>query len=106
VAAVDRARDVYDERRTLLVDALAAHDVEVGGEEGLNIWVPVHDESAAIVRLASQGIGVSAGAPFAILPEPRGFIRVTAGLVRDRHAEIATAIAEAARTGGWGSRAR
>ncbi|HET8561869.1 MAG TPA: aminotransferase class I/II-fold pyridoxal phosphate-dependent enzyme [Marmoricola sp.] len=106
VAAVDRARDVYDERRTLLVDALAAHEVEVGGEEGLNIWVPVHDESAAIVRLASQGIGVSAGAPFAVLPEPRGFIRVTAGLVPDRHAEIATVIAEAAHTGGWGSRAR
>ena len=89
-----------------LVDALAEHGVEVGGAEGLNIWVPVHDESAAVVRLASQGIGVSAGAPFAVLPEPRGFIRVTAGLVPDRHAEIAAAIAEAAHTGSWGSRAR
>lgn len=106
VAAVERARDIYDERRNLLVDALAAHHIAVGGAEGLNVWVPVHDEASAIVRLASQGIGVSAGAPFAVLPEPRGFIRVTAGLVRDGHAELGAAIAEAALTTGWGSRAR
>jgi len=78
----------------------------VGGAEGLNVWVPVQDEASAIVRLASQGIGVSAGAPFAVLPEPRGFIRVTAGLVRDGHPELGAAIAEAAQTTGWGSRAR
>ena len=42
--------------------------VEVGGTEGINIWVPVHDETAAVVRLASQGIGVAPGAPFRVGP--------------------------------------
>jgi DNA-binding transcriptional MocR family regulator len=82
------------------------HGLAVGSGEGLNLWVPVRDESAAIVTLASQGIGVSAGAPFAVLPEPRGFIRVTAGLVRDGYAELAAVIAGAAGSGRWGARAR
>jgi hypothetical protein len=78
----------------------------VGGTEGINIWVPVEDETAAIVRLASQGIGVGAGAPFAVLPGLPGHIRVTAGLVGERHEELAESIAEAAHTISWGSRAR
>ncbi|HEY0773012.1 MAG TPA: hypothetical protein VGD51_02930, partial [Nocardioidaceae bacterium] len=72
----------------------------------MNIWVPVQDEAAAIVRLASQGVGVSAGAPYAVLPEPQGFIRVTAGLVRENHDELAEQIAAAAHTVAWGARAR
>ncbi len=106
VAAVARARDGYALRRRLVVDELARRGVPVGGDDGINIWVPVQDEAAATVRLASQGIGVSPGAPFAVLPEPGGFVRVTTGLVRTHHAELATALAEAARSGGWGPRAR
>jgi DNA-binding transcriptional MocR family regulator len=106
VGQVDAARREYARRRRLLVDALADRGVPVGGSEGINIWVPVEEEAAAIVRLASQGIGVSAGAPFAVLPESRGFIRVTAGLVADRHDELADRIAEAARTVSWGGRGR
>lgn len=104
-AQVETARKVYGERRALLVDALARHGVEVAGGEGLNIWVPVEDETAAVVRLAGQGIGVGAGAPFAVLPS-RGHIRVTAGLVRDAHEELAERIAEAAHTVSRGARAR
>ncbi len=106
VAAVDRAREIYDRRRRMLVETLAGHGITVGGEEGLNVWIPVRDESAATVKLASQGIGVSAGSPFAVRPEPGGFIRVTAGLVGERHAELAAALADAAGSGRWGARAR
>lgn len=102
---VDAGRE-YARRRRLLVDALAARQVPVGGTEGMNIWVPVQDESAAIVRLASQGVGVSAGAPYAVLPEAQGFIRVTAGLVRGGHDELADQVAAAAHTVAWGARAR
>ena len=105
-AQVKTAQKVYAERRQLLVDALAARGVRVGGTEGLNIWVPVEDETAAVVRLASQGIGVSAGAPFAVLPAPQGHIRVTTGLVRDSHEQLAERIADAAQTVSWGARAR
>jgi DNA-binding transcriptional MocR family regulator len=106
VAQVEAAKREYARRRELLVAALAEHGITVGGTEGINIWVPVEDETAAIVRLASQGIGVGAGVPFAVLPGLPGHIRVTAGLVRERHEKLAESIAEAAQTISWGSRAR
>jgi DNA-binding transcriptional MocR family regulator len=57
----------------------------VGGDDGLNLWLPVADEAAALIRLASQGIAVAPGAPFAVLPEQDGHIRVTiASLGPDR----------------------
>lgn len=106
VATVEAAGREYARRRGLLVQALAERGVSVGGCEGMNVWVPVQDEAAAIVRLASQGVAVSAGAPYHVLPEAQGHVRVTSGLVRSGHAEVADRIAEAARTVGWGSRAR
>ncbi|WP_026819025.1 PLP-dependent aminotransferase family protein [Arthrobacter castelli] len=95
------ARDEYQRRRQAVVSELAAHGIEVGRPDGINIWVPVMDESAAIVRLASQGIGVTPGAPFSVLPDKSGHIRVTVGAASDSHAELAAMIASAARAGGW-----
>ena len=106
VAQVTRARDEYARRRDALVRELAGLGIEVGGTEGINIWVPVQDESATIVRLATQGIGVSPGAPFAVLPERRGFVRVTAGLVADHHAVLAERLADAAHANGRPLRTR
>ncbi|MGH8861797.1 MAG: PLP-dependent aminotransferase family protein, partial [Jatrophihabitantaceae bacterium] len=88
--------DVYTDRRAHLVAALGEHGIAVGGTDGLNIWVPVADETSAVVRLASQGIGVAPGAPFAALAAPAPHVRVTAGLLASDHAEVARAIAEAA----------
>lgn len=96
----DAARE-YRRRRGAVVDALADYGVPVTGVDGINIWMPVMDESAAIVRLASQGIGVTPGAPFAVLPDQPGHVRVTVGLVSDGHERLADQLATAARTGGW-----
>jgi DNA-binding transcriptional MocR family regulator len=105
---VDQASQAYAARRQAVVSALRDRGVEVGGTEGLNIWVPVLDETAAVVRLASQGIGVAPGAPFRLGGRPLegGHVRVTVGLARDGHDALAEAIASAARTTGWGARAR
>jgi DNA-binding transcriptional MocR family regulator len=107
-ARIADASETYAARRAAVVDALAARGIAVGGTEGLNLWVPVHDETAAVVRLASQGIGVAPGAPFRVggRPAEDGHIRVTVGLSREGHEELAEAIAAAARTTGWGARAR
>jgi hypothetical protein len=66
----------------------------------------VHDESAAIIRLASQGVGVTPGSPFEVIPDGGAHVRVTAGLVSEGHDELAEILAAAANTSSWGSRAR
>jgi DNA-binding transcriptional MocR family regulator len=106
VADVDRARDEYTRRRLSLVAALTARGVQVASGDGLNLWVPVHDESAAIVRLASQGVGVTPGTPFDVRPGGGGHVRVTVGLVAEGYEELAEILAAAANTGSWGPRAR
>ena len=107
-AEVRQARREYARRRAALVDALAEQGVTVGGTDGINIWVPVHDEAAALVRLASQGIGVTPGSPFAVLPDMPGHIRVTSGLVGGdiEVAALADQITAAANTTGWSGRGR
>ena len=63
-------------------------------------------QTAAVMRLSGQGIGVAPGAPFSLLPGDGDHIRVTVGLVREGHEELAEQIAVASRTSGWGARAR
>ncbi len=106
VAEVARARDEYTRRRETLVAALISRGVQVASGDGLNLWVPVNDEPAAIVRLASQGVGVTPGSPFEVIPGGGAHVRVTAGLVADGHEELAKILAAAANTSSWGSRAR
>lgn len=98
--AVERARSVYATRRSALVTALAGEGVPVGGKDGLNLWLPVADESAALLRLATQGIGAAPGGPFFIDGRRGGHLRVTAGLVRSGHRGLAADLAAAARAGG------
>ena len=103
---VAAAREEYARRRQAFAAALADHGVPVAGGDGLNLWVPVADESAALMRLASLGIGAAPGSPFNVLPTGQDHIRVTVGLVRTEVDHVAGEVALAARTAGWGSRAR
>jgi DNA-binding transcriptional MocR family regulator len=100
------ARDEYARRRAGFVERLAEHGVSTVGADGLNVWVPVHDEAAALMRLASLGIGVAPGAPFSVLPQRTQHVRVTVGLVADRLEHVADEVARAARTGGRRAGAR
>jgi DNA-binding transcriptional MocR family regulator len=96
------AASTYAARRAALVTALRERGVEVGGSEGLNVWVPVGDETAAVVRLASQGIGVAPGRPFRVgATGEAGHVRVTVGLVDSGVPELADALSAAARSTGW-----
>lgn len=109
VAQVAAARTTYAERRAAFCAVLRRHDIEVTGRDGLNVWVPVRDESAALVRLASLGIGVMPGGPFQVFPGEGAFVRVTVGLLDeelDELDEVAERVAEAAQMGAWRSRVR
>ncbi|WP_189537517.1 aminotransferase class I/II-fold pyridoxal phosphate-dependent enzyme [Streptomyces roseolilacinus] len=70
--AVDReavARS-YGERRDALVRALAEHGVEAHGRSGMNVWVPVADETGVVTRLLQAGWAVSPGARFRLASPP------------------------------------
>ena len=93
-AVVHRAADVYTARRTALVDALAAHGLAAHGRSGLNVWVPVPDEDAAVRALLAHGVSVAAGAPFRLQAGPA--IRVTTATLRPEEAPpLAAALAAA-----------
>lgn len=95
---VETARKEYSRRRQLVAAALRESGVPTPGVDGLNLWVPVRDEAAAVLRLASQGIAVAPGGPFAVRERvgPAGHLRVTSGLVREGHAELAEQLQAAA----------
>ena len=95
IATVERARRSYAERRRALAAALADHGVTATGEDGINLWVPVHNEQSALVALAARGIGVAPGSPFAAAPLAQDHIRVTVSLVRGDYDSLAATLAEA-----------
>jgi len=93
IQQVERARRTYARRRSSLARALADEGVAVGGRDGLNLWIPVLDEPAALVALASRGIGAAAGAPFLVDRGDAAFIRVTSGVLADGARDVARAVA-------------
>ncbi len=96
--AVDRpavARS-YGERRDALVDALAERGVTAHGRSGMNVWVPVPDETGAVARLVQGGWAVAPGARFRLASPPA--IRITvATLTREDVIPLADAVAAAVR---------
>lgn len=65
-------------------------------DDGINLWIGVRDERAAMLTLAAHGIGVAPGTPFEVAPLGDDHVRLTVGLVRDGFAELADAVARAA----------
>lgn len=96
-AQVAAARDEYARRRRAVVDALDARGVATAGDDGLNLWLPVGDETAALVALASRGIAAAAGRPFVVGAGVGPHVRVTVGLVDGDVEAVADALALAAR---------
>lgn len=95
VRSVARA---YGERREALVRALAARGVAARGRTGMNVWVPVTDETGAVARLLQSGWGVAPGARFRVNSAPG--VRLTVSeLVMDDIEELAGAVAAALRPG-------
>jgi DNA-binding transcriptional MocR family regulator len=95
VAAVRRARDAYAHRRAAVLATLHDHGIVLPPGDGLNIWLPVRDEQAALLTLATNGIAAAAGAAFSVGPGTP-HLRVTTGLITADHAAIAGLLAAAA----------
>lgn len=95
---VAEARRQYFGRQRAVVAALAEHGVDLAQPDGVNLWLPVRDERAALLRLAADGIRAAAGSPFLAVGEPGAYVRVTSGLVPPGDAAVlAAALAAATR---------
>ncbi len=97
--AVDHAAvsAAYAARREPLLAALARQGLHGHGRTGLNVWVPVPDETAAVTRLLAAGWAVAPGAAFRL--DSRPGVRVTVSPLTPGDAEpLARALADAVRT--------
>ncbi|NEW74160.1 aminotransferase class I/II-fold pyridoxal phosphate-dependent enzyme, partial [Streptomyces rhizosphaericus] len=85
----------YDTRRAALVRALRERGIAAHGRSGMNVWVPVPDETGAVARLLAAGWAVAPGARFRVASPPG--VRLTVSpLAADEIGTAADAVAAAA----------
>ncbi|OKK03238.1 GntR family transcriptional regulator [Streptomyces sp. CB03234] len=84
----------YAQRRDALVTALARRGVEAHGRSGMNVWVPVADETGTVARLLHAGWAVAPGARFRMAAGPGVRITVSGLPVADLE-PLADAVAAA-----------
>ncbi|MFF1514610.1 aminotransferase class I/II-fold pyridoxal phosphate-dependent enzyme [Streptomyces sp. NPDC058305] len=86
--------DAYGRRRDALISALEARGVAAHGRSGMNVWIPVPDETGAVARLLHAGWAVAPGARFRMSAPPG--IRITVSPLRlDDMEPLADAVAAA-----------
>ncbi|MFF9127465.1 aminotransferase class I/II-fold pyridoxal phosphate-dependent enzyme [Streptomyces sp. NPDC014889] len=86
----------YRRRRDLLTGALADRGIAAHGRSGLNVWVPVPDETGVVASLLHAGWAVAPGARYRLAAPPG--IRITVSTLRDEETErLADAVATALR---------
>ncbi|WP_406528422.1 aminotransferase class I/II-fold pyridoxal phosphate-dependent enzyme [Streptomyces sp. I8-5] len=85
----------YAKRRDGLVRALAKRGVVAHGRSGMNVWVPVSDETGAVARLLHAGWAVAPGALFR-MAAPQGIRLTVSSLAEDEIEPLADAVAAAA----------
>ncbi|MBA2946793.1 aminotransferase class I/II-fold pyridoxal phosphate-dependent enzyme [Streptomyces himalayensis] len=94
--AVDEAAvaAAYGRRRDALIAALAERGIEAHGRSGMNVWVPVPDETGVVARLLHAGWAVAPGARFRMSAPPG--VRITVSALADEDIRpVADAVASA-----------
>jgi DNA-binding transcriptional MocR family regulator len=89
-----RAAATYTARRERLLDALAREGVQASAVSGLNVWVPVEDETGVVGALSERGWVVAPGTPYRLAASPPA-IRITiATLAEDECSRLAGDLAD------------
>ncbi|MFF7976420.1 aminotransferase class I/II-fold pyridoxal phosphate-dependent enzyme [Streptomyces sp. NPDC007905] len=84
----------YKGRRDAVIEELAERGVAAHGRSGMNVWVPVPDETGAVARLLHGGWAVTPGARFRLASPPG--IRITISTLAPEEAgPLAEAVAAA-----------
>jgi DNA-binding transcriptional MocR family regulator len=85
---------VYDARRSAMLAALHERGVHAVGDTGINVWIPVPDETAAVASLREAGYAVAPGRLYRMATPPA--IRITVAALREEEAgPVAQAVAAA-----------
>ncbi|MGH4035711.1 aminotransferase class I/II-fold pyridoxal phosphate-dependent enzyme [Actinomycetota bacterium Odt1-20B] len=88
----------YARRRDALIGELAGRGIAACGRSGLNVWVPVPDETGAVARLLHSGWAVAPGARYRMGVGPG--VRITvSSLGEEEIGVLAGAVAEAVGVG-------
>lgn len=74
-SVVAEAAVAYDDRRRALIAQLAERGITGFGETGLNVWIPVDDETATVTSLLRAGWAVAPGFRFRQVSPPG--VRIT-----------------------------
>lgn len=91
---IERASVTYSLRRGSLLGALRRRGIDASGASGLNVWVPVEDETSVVGALLARGWVVAPGAPFRLAGSPSA-VRITiATLAKGESAHLADDLAE------------
>ncbi|MEV1016268.1 aminotransferase class I/II-fold pyridoxal phosphate-dependent enzyme [Micromonospora sp. NPDC049801] len=93
---VGRAAQSYELRRAGLVAALAEHGLTAHGRSGINVWLPVPDETSVVTALRDAGWVVAPGALYRIAAPPAVRVTVSSLAVADL-TPLAAALARATR---------
>ncbi|MEV6208496.1 aminotransferase class I/II-fold pyridoxal phosphate-dependent enzyme [Kitasatospora sp. NPDC051914] len=102
-APVAEVAAAYRGRRDALLSALAARGIAARGRSGLNVWVPVPDETAAVAGLVQRGWVPAPGARFRLHSAP-GLRLTVATLEAAEAVRLAEDVAEVLAAGRGGSR--
>lgn len=90
----ERAAAAYATRREHLLHALEREGVRASAASGLNVWVPVEDETGVVGALSERGWVVAPGAPYRLATSPPA-IRITiAALAEEESERLARDVAE------------
>ncbi|MDY7090938.1 MAG: aminotransferase class I/II-fold pyridoxal phosphate-dependent enzyme, partial [Actinomycetota bacterium] len=81
MATVSGAAQAYGRRRRALLDALWSREVDAFGPTGINVWVPVADETRTVGMLRDSGYAVAPGSLFRVSSPPG--VRISIGPLRE-----------------------
>jgi hypothetical protein len=73
--------NLYTARRLLMVGALVARGIRAHGISGLNVWVPVAEESATVAGMLQRGWAITAGERWRLTTGPA--VRITISTLGD-----------------------
>jgi len=72
---LQRAGATYTERRDALIRELRTRGIEAHGESGLNVWIPVREETPVVQAMMAAGWAVQAGERYRLNAGPA--VRIT-----------------------------